>query len=163
MDQNTREIKTHCSYMDHGGCGLIVTVQDGRIVKVKGDPEGWLNQGYVCPKGLASPGRLDHPQRLRHPLRRKGERGSGQWERISWDEALEEISTRLDGIRQRDGARSVAFGLGMPKGLDHFGQIRLANTFGSPNLVASQDVCHAPREITGVHTCGFYPVVDFKH
>jgi len=163
MDQNTREIKTHCSYMDHGGCGLIVTVRDGSIVKVKGDPDGWLNQGYVCPKGLASPKRLDHPQRLRHPLRRVGERGSGQWERISWDQALEEISTRLDEIRQRDGARSVAFGLGMPKGLDHFGQIRLANTFGSPNLVASQDVCHAPREITGVHTCGFYPVVDFKH
>ncbi|MBU1276365.1 MAG: molybdopterin-dependent oxidoreductase [Proteobacteria bacterium] len=162
MDQKSREIKTHCSYMDHGGCGLIVTVEDGRIVKVKGDPDGWLNQGYVCPKGLASPKRLDHPNRLRHPLRRAGERGSGQWERISWDRALEEISTRLDGIRQRDGARAVAFGLGMPKGLDHFGQIRLANTFGSPNLVASQDVCHAPREITGVHTCGFYPVVDFK-
>ena len=56
----------------------------------------------------------------------------------------------------------MAFGLGMPKGLDHFAMIRLANTFGSPNLVANQDVCHAPREITGVHTCGYYPVVDFK-
>lgn len=163
MNETRREIKTHCSYMDHGGCGLIVTVQDGRIVKVKGDPDGWLNQGYVCPKGLASPKRLDHPQRLRHPVRRVGERGSGKWERISWDQALDQISTRLDQIRRRDGARSVAFGLGMPKGLDHFGQIRLANTFGSPNLVSSQDVCHAPREITGVHTCGFYPVVDFKH
>ncbi|RJX32269.1 MAG: hypothetical protein C4525_11010 [Desulfarculus sp.] len=163
MDQKTREIKTHCSYMDHGGCGLILTVQDGRIVGVKGDPEGWLNQGYICPKGLASPRRLDHPRRLRHPLRRTGARGAGQWERISWGQALEEISSRLDRIRRRDGARAVAFGLGMPKGLDHFAQIRLANTFGSPNLAASQDVCHAPREISGVHTCGFYPVVDFKH
>lgn len=163
MKTNPRQIKTHCSYMDHGGCGLILTVQDGRILKVQGDPQGWLNQGYVCPKGLASHHRLDHPQRLRHPLRRRGARGAGQWERISWDQALDEIASRLDAIRQRDGARAVAFGVGMPKGLDHFAQIRLANTFGSPNLAASQDVCHAPREITGVHTCGFYPVVDFKH
>ncbi|BEQ16455.1 molybdopterin-containing oxidoreductase family protein [Desulfoferula mesophila] len=162
MDQNSREVKTHCSYMDHGGCGIICTVENGRIVKVKGDPDGWLNQGYICPKGLASPHRLNHPGRLRHPLRRVGARGEGHWERISWDEALGEISERLDEIRRREGARAVAFGLGMPKGLDHFAQIRLANTFGSPNLVASQDVCHAPREITGVHTCGFYPVVDFK-
>ncbi|MBA4398157.1 MAG: hypothetical protein C0394_12355, partial [Syntrophus sp. (in: bacteria)] len=51
----------------------------------------------------------------------------------------------------------------MPKGLDHFILIRLANLFGSPNVIASQDVCHAPREITGVHTCGFYPVADFHH
>ena len=51
----------------------------------------------------------------------------------------------------------------MPKGLEHFALIRLANTFGSPNVVAVQDVCHAPREISGLHTCGFYPVTDFRH
>ena len=38
--------------------------------------------------------------------------------------------------------------------------IRLANMFGSPNVVSVQDVCHAPREVTGLHTCGFYPVLD---
>ncbi|MCD6272562.1 MAG: hypothetical protein J7K30_06885 [Deltaproteobacteria bacterium] len=51
----------------------------------------------------------------------------------------------------------------MPKGLEHFILIRLANIFGSPNIIASQDVCHAPREITGLHTCGFYPVADLHH
>jgi anaerobic selenocysteine-containing dehydrogenase len=51
----------------------------------------------------------------------------------------------------------------MPKGLEHFVLIRLANIFGSPNVVASQDVCHAPREVTGVHTCGFYPVADLHN
>ena len=162
MPPEKRVVKTHCSYLDHGGCGLLLTVEDGRITEIQGDPEGWLNHGYTCPKGRASHHRLYHPRRLTHPLRRVGPRGSGQWERITWDQALEEISGRLDAIRQRDGARAVAFGVGMPKGLDHFAQIRLANTFGSPNLVASQDVCHAPREISGVHTCGFYPVVDFQ-
>jgi len=47
--------------------------------------------------------------------------------------------------------------------MEHFALIRLANLFGSPNVVATQDVCHAPREITGLHTCGFYPVTDFHH
>jgi anaerobic selenocysteine-containing dehydrogenase len=51
----------------------------------------------------------------------------------------------------------------MPKGLELFGLIRLANIFGSPNVIAVQDVCHAPREVTGVHTCGFYPVADLHH
>ncbi|MCF8061950.1 MAG: molybdopterin-dependent oxidoreductase, partial [Deltaproteobacteria bacterium] len=155
--------RTHCARMDHGGCGLWVGVRDNRIVKIKGDPEGYLNRGYVCPKGLASPERLTHPDRLTQPLRRRGKRGGGDWEAVSWDEALEEIARRLGTIREREGARAVAFGVGMPKGLEHFVLIRLANLFGSPNVVASQDVCHAPREVSGLHTCGFYPVADFHH
>ena len=51
----------------------------------------------------------------------------------------------------------------MPKGLEHFVLIRLANIFGSPNVIASHDVCHIPREVTGVHTCGFYPVADLHN
>jgi anaerobic selenocysteine-containing dehydrogenase len=163
MDDELTWHRTHCARMDHGGCGLWVGVRDNRIVKVKGDPEGYLNRGYVCPKGLASPERLTHPDRLTRPLRRKGRRGGGEWEALSWDEALGEITKRLAAIRERDGARAVAFGVGMPKGLEHFVLIRLANLFGSPNVVASQDVCHAPREISGLHTCGFYPVADFHH
>jgi anaerobic selenocysteine-containing dehydrogenase len=154
-------MKTHCARMDHGGCGLLVGVRDNKIVQVKGDPDGFLNKGYICPKGAVSPDRLTHPDRLRHPLRRVGAKGAGKWERISWSDALGIISDNLKEIKEKHGARAVAFGVGMPKGLDHFFQIRLANLFGSPNVIASQDVCHAPREITGIHTCGFYPVVDF--
>jgi len=163
MAQNIRWIKTHCARMDHGGCALLVGVKDNRIIKVKGDPDGYLNKGYICPKGLASPDRLTHPDRLKHPLKRTGTRGEGKWTRISWQEALEEIAENLHRIKEKYGARSVAFGLGMPKGLEHFVLIRLANLFGSPNVITSQDVCHAPREITGLHTCGFYPVADLHH
>ena len=147
--------------MDHGGCALLAGVKDNTIVKIKGDPEGFLNRGYVCPKGLASPGRLDHPDRLKHPLRRTGGRGEGKWERISWDAAIKTISENFQRIKEEYGARGVAFCQGMPKGIEHFVLIRLANIFGSPNVVSVQDVCHAPREVTGLHTCGFYPVADF--
>ena len=163
MTDEVRWMKTHCARMDHGGCALLVGVKDNKVVSVKGDPEGFLNRGYICPKGIASPQRLNHPARLTHPLMRKGSRGEGEWERVSWDDAIGIISEKLQTIKDQIGARGVAFCQGMPKGLEHFVLIRLANLFGSPNVVAIQDVCHAPREVTGMHTCGFYPVVDFHH
>ena len=149
--------------MDHGGCALDVGVKANKIAAVKGDPDGHLNKGYICPKGIASPDRLTHPDRLRCPLKRKGARGEGKWQEISWEEAIALVSEKLQDVKNRLGARGVAFCQGMPKGLEHFVLIRLANAFGSPNVVVVQDVCHAPREVSGLHTCGFYPVADFHH
>ncbi|MGD2126240.1 MAG: molybdopterin-dependent oxidoreductase [Desulfobacteraceae bacterium] len=160
MADNIRWVKTHCSRMDHGGCALLVGVENGKIEKIKGDPDGFLNKGYVCPKGLASADRLSHPGRLTHPLKRTGERGKGKWQRLSWSDAIQLIGDNLGKIRDEYGAKAVVFGQGMPKGLDLFGLTRLATIFGSPNVIGVQDVCHAPREVSGLHTCGFYPVVD---
>jgi anaerobic selenocysteine-containing dehydrogenase len=163
MTDNLEWKKTHCARMDHGGCALKVGVADNRIVEIKGDPDGYLNRGYICPKALASADRLNHPARLKYPLKRSGNRGEGKWERISWTDAISEISRRLNRVKTEHGAKSVAFGQGMPKGMEHFTMIRLANLFGSPNVVSTQDVCHSPREVSGIHTCGFYPVADFHH
>ncbi|MGM0425452.1 MAG: molybdopterin-containing oxidoreductase family protein, partial [Thermodesulfobacteriota bacterium] len=163
MGQNIQWHRTHCARMDQGGCSLLVGVQEGRVVRVKGDPDGYLNQGYICAKGRSLPQRLYHPERLLYPRRRLGPRGQGRWERISWEEALETIAGQLQQTKDSCGARSVAFCSGMPKGLDHFALIRLANTFGTPNMVGVQDVCHMPRELTGRLTCGFYPVPDYQH
>ncbi|MFP4256439.1 MAG: molybdopterin-dependent oxidoreductase [Desulfobacterales bacterium] len=146
--------------MDHGGCRLEVKVKDGCITSVKGDRGGYLNAGYSCAKGRAIAEINRNPHRLKTPLIRTGERGANQWRAATWQEALDFTAGGLDRTRQSLGARSVAFCQGMPKGLEHFALIRLANTFGSPNLVALQDVCHAPRELTGRHMCGFYPVPD---
>ncbi|MDD3024724.1 MAG: molybdopterin-dependent oxidoreductase, partial [Syntrophomonadaceae bacterium] len=163
MGEQIRWIKTHCARMDHGGCGLLIGVQDNKIVQVKGNPKGYLNRGYTCFKGRVSADRLSHPDRLRHPLMRAGKRGEGKWKRVSWEEALDECVANMLSIKAKYGARAFAFGVGMPKGLEHLVMIRLANTFGSPNVVASQDVCHAPREVSGMHTCGFYPVADLHN
>ena len=163
MEDDIRWVRTHCGRMDHGGCTLLVGVKDNKIVRVKGDPGGYLSKGYICPKGAASPDRLTHPSRLRHPYKRAGKRGEGKWQEVTWEEALREVAGNLLEIKGKYGAKAVAFGVGMPKGLEHFVLIRLANIFGSPNVIASQDVCHAPREITGIHTCGFYPVADFHY
>jgi anaerobic selenocysteine-containing dehydrogenase len=161
MADDIRWVKTHCARMDHGGCGLLVGARGNTIVEIKGDPDGYLNKGYTCFKGRVSADRLTHPDRLKYPLKRAGERGEGKWERISWDQALAEISENLLKIKEKHGAKAVGFGIGMPKGQEHFVLIRLANIFGSPNIIGIQDVCHAGREVTGMHTCGFYPVADF--
>lgn len=155
--------RTHCGRMDHGGCPILVEVEDGCIKKVLPDANGWTGKPYLCPKVFGAVEKLNHPGRLTHPLVRAGKRGENKWKRATWKEALDLIAENLDGVRQRYGARAVAFCQGMPKGLEHFVLIRLANLFGSPNVVAVQDVCHAPREVTGLHTCGFYPVADFRH
>jgi len=158
-----KKIKTHCGRMDHGGCTLVVEVEDGRVVGLGGDPEGPLSHGHICPKARALPELLNHPKRLRRPLRRLGERGSGRWTEISWTEALESAAEGLNRVKDQYGARAVAFCQGAPKGLEHFILIRLANTFGSPNVVGPQNVCHMPREIAGILTCGFFPVADYEN
>ena len=114
------------------------------------------------PKGLAGAGRADHPDRLTAPLIRVGPKGENRWKTVSWPEALEFIADRLNKIRNDYGPQAVVFAQGAPKGLEHFVLIRLANVFGSPNVCGPQNVCHMPRELAGVMTCGFFPVPDYE-
>ena len=155
--------RTHCSRMDHGGCTLDVAVSSGSIVDIRPVSDGILSRGHICSKAMASVEKRSSPHRLLTPLQRIGKRGEGRWKPIPWPEALDTIAFSLKRIRHRWGARSVVFCQGMPKGLEHFLLIRLAHSFGSPNIAAVQDVCHAPREVCGLHTCGFFPVVDLRH
>ena len=109
MQDEIRWTKTHCGRMDHGGCALVVGVKNNQIVKIKGDPDGYLNKGYVCAKGILSHDRLNHADRLRHPLRRTGDRGENKWQKISWTAAFEEICENLNKIKGTFGAKGVAF------------------------------------------------------
>jgi anaerobic selenocysteine-containing dehydrogenase len=156
-------VKTFCARMDHGGCGLLVEVENGKIVRVKGDPDCSLNRGTICAKGLAQIERLQHPERLRHPLRRTGAKGGGQWERISWDEALALLAEKFRERISRGGGKSMAFAQGTPKGLELYMMIRLANVLKIPHVVTPGSICHMPRETASLITCGFFPVPDYDH
>jgi anaerobic dimethyl sulfoxide reductase subunit A len=68
-----------------------------------------VNHGVLCPKGRAAPELLYHLDRLKHPLKRIGEKGAGQWIRISWDEALDTVADRMAHIRDAYGPEQVAF------------------------------------------------------
>ena len=156
-------MKTFCARMDHGGCGLLVEVENGKIVRVKGDPDCSLNRGAICAKGLAQIERLHHPERLRHPLRRIGARGGGRWEKISWDEALAILAENFQEGSDQGGGKSMAFAQGTPKGLELYMMIRLANVLKIPHVVTPGSICHMPRETASLITCGFFPVPDYDH
>lgn len=154
--------KTHCARFDHGGCGLKVLVDRGQAIRVLPDKANPRSKGYTCAKGMSSLERIYHPQRLLNPLKRKGERGGGHWEKISWDQALEYAAMKLNHIKDKSGAQAVAFAQGAPKGLEYFLIMRLANVFGTPNVAGADHVCHWPRELMGRVTCGFLPIPDYE-
>ncbi len=77
------------------GCGVLVRVVEGRAKKIEGNPNHPVNHGKLCPRGEALAQVLYHPDRVTTPLRRRGDRGSGEWEPISWDDALNELVSSL--------------------------------------------------------------------
>lgn len=88
-------------------CGLMVRLEDGRVVSVAGDKEHPFTRGSLCAKVLRYPERLYSPQRLLHPLRRTGPKGSGQFQQITWDQALDEIKERYQSVIKAHGAEAI--------------------------------------------------------
>jgi anaerobic selenocysteine-containing dehydrogenase len=88
----------------HHGCAVLVDVEDGRAVRVRGDAENPVYQGYLCPKGRAMPKMHNDPDRILHAHRRNA---GGELERIPLDDAISEIAARLDDIIDTHGPRSV--------------------------------------------------------
>src|ERR1700746_3049880 len=88
-----------CTFDCPDTCSLSVTVEDGRITKVRGSEAGPFTAGVLCNKGARDMTACVHgPQRILHPLRRTGPRGSGAFERITWDAALDEICARTRAV-----------------------------------------------------------------
>jgi anaerobic selenocysteine-containing dehydrogenase len=146
--------------MCHGVCGVLVHLENGKVVKVSGDPECPTSRGYICSKGKASVELLYHPERLQYPLKRAGERGENKWQRISWDEALDTVSDKLLRLKAEFGAESIAgaYGTGRPYYVFFH---RFLNSLGTPNRVTFAHVCYAPRLAASAMTCGTLPVCDY--
>ncbi len=96
--------RCHCS------CGVLAHVRDGKVVKVEGDPSFPQNEGFMCPKGLAVVQFLNHPDRLRYPMKRVGARG--EWERLSWDEALDMAAAGFKAVIEKYGPETVTWSWG---------------------------------------------------
>ena len=143
----------------HGVCQVLVHLDGDRVVKVTGDPESPTSRGYLCPKGAAAPEVLYHPDRLTHPLRRAGKRGENRWVKISWDEALHEMTENLLRVKRESGPEYVAIGQGTGRPYIEF-TLRFAHAFGTPNFVAPGHVCYIPRVQASGMTLGQLPVGD---
>jgi len=98
----TRTVHAACPHDCPDTCAIRVTVEDGVAVRVQGDPDHPPTHGALCTKVARYIERVYHPERLLHPLRRSGPKGSGQFEPVSWEVALQDIATRLLAIAARD-------------------------------------------------------------
>ena len=145
----------------HGGCGVLAHIEDGKLVKIEGDPEHPWNQGRLCARCLAMTQYVNHPNRLTRPLKRVGERGEGKWQEISWDEAFDLIEKRMKQIREESGPESFVFSMGTGRDIGPW-ICMLAYAYGSPNVMFALSglACYSPR-MSAVDTVqGDYCVFD---
>jgi anaerobic selenocysteine-containing dehydrogenase len=144
-------------------CGILVTLEDGKPVKIKGDPDNPVTKGTLCKIGLASLEYINNPNRLKNSLMRRGARGEGKWEQISWDEATSATADALNKVKREHGPEAVLMAHGSAKGPMDTHLVRLANAFGTPNVVCSDHVCHVPRMLAAEITFGFLPAAEYEH
>ncbi|MFL6193525.1 MAG: molybdopterin-dependent oxidoreductase [Thermoanaerobaculia bacterium] len=148
-------------------CSLEVRVRDGRVVKVDGTHLNPVTQGYICSKVRKLPEHLYGPDRLLHPARRVGPKGSGRFEAISWDEALDLAASRMREARERWGGESILpFCYGGSNGLltQDTTDARLFFRLGASRL--ARTVCAAPsgRAATGLYgKMAGVALPDFPH
>jgi len=129
-------------------CGLLLTVEDGAVTAVAGDPADPLSRGFLCPKAFALPDLHTDPDRLRRPVRRVG----GGWEELTWDAAFDLVAERLQAIQRDHGAGAVAVYQGNPTvhSLDAMlfspGLVRALRT---PNTYSATSVDQLPHHVLG--------------
>lgn len=155
MDAVT-EVRTVCRSC-HGGCGVIATVKDNRVIKVEGDPESPISHGTLCSKGLSITQVVYHPDRITHPMKKT----PAGWQRITWDEALDTIANKFKQVIAEYGPESIVVGQGT--GRDYESHLyRFANNLGTPNVLTAGHMCYVSRVGSTLITCGTLPIADYE-
>ena len=127
-------------------CGMIAHVKDGKVIKLEGDPDDPMNKGGVCAKGLAGIQALYNPNRIKYPMKRIGERGSNQWERISWEQAIDEICDVMWEYYQKEGPKSLVCSTGGGGNPQFFSPARFLSVWGGGNFFEPGCAqCYLPR------------------
>lgn len=135
------ELPTYCRICEPL-CGMVATVEDGRLVKLRPDRDHPVSKGFACPKGIAFTEVVNDPDRVTHPLRR---RPDGSFERVSWDVAMRDIKARMLRIQREHGSDAIGFYWGNPGAFSASHTLWVAGFMlglGSPHLytAGSQDV-----------------------
>ena len=142
--------KTTC-YMCACRCGINVHLKDGKVAYIEGNRDHPVNKGVLCAKGSAGIMQVNAPSRLRAPLKRVGPRGSGEFEEISWDEALDLAVSWLEPIRKSNPEKLAFFtGRDQSQSFTSF----WAQNFGTPNYAAHGGFCSVNMAAAGIYTMG---------
>ncbi|MFM8557419.1 MAG: molybdopterin oxidoreductase family protein [Betaproteobacteria bacterium] len=147
------EIRTTTCYMCACRCGIRVHLRDGQVRYIDGNPDHPLNKGVICAKGSAGIMKQYSPARLTLPLRRKpgSERGAGEFEEITWDEAFATLESRLRQLRATDPNKFALF-----TGRDQMQALTglFARQFGTPNYAAHGGFCSVNMAAGMIYTIG---------
>lgn len=154
--------KTLCASCDIA-CSVVTEVQKGRVTRVRSS-DNPLFKDNICIKGITAPKNFANPDRVLYPQRRVGERGSGKFERVSWDDALADIGTRLKKIIAEHGPEAWAVSTSQwNTGTDHGLGRRIMNHIGSPNWISGVALCAGNTAAVNRLTYGWYPWPDYDN
>ncbi len=137
------EVKYTADAMCPAECGMEMWVKDGKIAKIYGNKAVPMNDGIACAKGASGQQLVYSPYRLKYPMIRVGERGSGKFKRVTWDEAIDYIGKKLTDIKKKYGAESVIMDCGDVTDRDQY--YRLFFAYGTPNCTEHGAICDTPR------------------
>ena len=145
-------------------CPVRVYTEDGRVVKIEGDPDGPLNKGGVCLKCLSQIQTVYSPHHVLHPMKRVGERGENKWEAISWDEAVDLAGEQIATAVKKYGPYSYWSARGGGGAYIEWETSGLDYTFGGCNSLASGACqCAMPRDFVSTTSVGFNCCVDMDN
>jgi thiosulfate reductase / polysulfide reductase chain A len=157
-DQPLTEKKFSVCDMCFNKCGVIARVEKGMVTKLDPNPKVLKSRGMLCARGNAGIQRLYDPDRLKYPLLRKGARGDGKWQRLSWDQALDLAAEKLEKI----GSQYTRCGTLFMAGSDMQSQFvhRFAEAYGSYNIISHESNCLLSRNRAFLDTFGEVPIPD---
>ena len=159
-EKQTRDVYSACD-MCFNKCGLIARVEGGVVKKLDPNPKSLKSRGMLCARGNAGVKQLYDPDRLKYPLLRKGPRGEGKWQRLSWDQALDYAAEQMDKIGQQYSRCGFLFmaGTDMQSTFVH----QFAEVYGSYNVISHESNCLLSRNRAFLDTFGVVPTPDIIH
>ncbi|MDA8211313.1 MAG: molybdopterin-dependent oxidoreductase [Clostridia bacterium] len=134
------------------GCGIIGYVEDGRLVKIEGNPEHPNSRGTICARGQAGVNQVYDPDRILYPMRRVGARGEGKWKRISWEEALNEVAGKMRELRESGKPHEFVFRYGRNRVTDYTD--RFFDAYGTPHRLNHTTICEGSKQVALQMTWG---------
>jgi thiosulfate reductase/polysulfide reductase chain A len=133
-------------------CGVLAKVEDGRVVKLDGNPEHPHSRGNLCPRGQSGLMNTYDPDRVLTPLIRAGKRGKGLFRKASWEEALDLVASNMQKIKEKYGAEAMVF-----SSTHNLSQVQFENllyAFGSPNYGTQRSLCFNAMIVSNLMTYG---------
>ncbi|MCR2037814.1 molybdopterin-containing oxidoreductase family protein [Adlercreutzia caecimuris] len=152
-----KRIRTGCRGCGKMECGVIAVVQDGKVIRIEGDPEAFQSMGNCCTKSQSSLQAAYHPDRLRYPLKRTNPKDNDDpgWQRISWDEAISTVVSKLDELQAKYGGESLFGMAGTSRVWCMFGSANGMWLWDSPNIVQAWQICKGPRHFATLMVSNF--------